>query len=326
MSVLHRSKRRLASAVAIGALGLTVAACGTGGYSQTASKEAAVNGAYANISLPTLETEGGAKIENGSIAIREAMIVWPKDGLDATAAAEKGEYELAFVIANDTDLFGAELTEVTMKDDPEAKVTFAEKDAPESTSTTTPTTGETTETTGATETEEATGSETGQAPAQSSSASAGVLPLLTEPRGRTLVGEPPLVVPDPDIPARYTATLSAPSLKDANRLHPGLTVDLVFHFRVVEKNRAGKWVDPANGEIKVDTGSVRVPVDTGGVDITAREVRDPALAEQDSHGEDAHGDEHAATGGDEHAADSTEATTTGEADGHEHTEGDGHEH
>lgn len=90
MSVLSVSKRRLASTIAIAAVGVGVVlsstACGAGQISQSANQAAAVN---------------GASVDLGKIALRDVQILYPADKSSEVFGAG-GPFKIAFVITNNS--------------------------------------------------------------------------------------------------------------------------------------------------------------------------------------------------------------------------------
>ncbi|WP_346077306.1 copper-binding protein [Gordonia cholesterolivorans] len=117
VSVLNRSTRRLASAAAVGALGIAIAlgttACGAGKISQTANQEPAVNGASGSITLTPSEYDGQV-MSNGSIAIRNAHVLYPVSKADQIFG-DGGPFALAFNIANDSPTRVVKLQSVSAK-------------------------------------------------------------------------------------------------------------------------------------------------------------------------------------------------------------------
>ncbi|EGD55401.1 hypothetical protein [Gordonia neofelifaecis] len=117
VSVLNRSTRRLASAAAVGALGIAIAlgttACGAGKISQTANQEPAVNGAGGTITL-TPSDYNGQEMSNGSIAIRNARVVYPVAKADQVFG-DGGPFVIAFSVANDSATRVIKLESVSAK-------------------------------------------------------------------------------------------------------------------------------------------------------------------------------------------------------------------
>lgn len=104
VSVLNRSTHRLASAAAVGALGIAIAlgttACGSGEISQTANQEPAVNGASGTIVLSPSDFNG-EEMQNGVIAIRNAHVIYPVAKADKIFG-DGGPFKIAFNVANDS--------------------------------------------------------------------------------------------------------------------------------------------------------------------------------------------------------------------------------
>ncbi|MGB3698961.1 MAG: copper-binding protein [Gordonia sp. (in: high G+C Gram-positive bacteria)] len=117
VSVLNRSTRRLASAAAVGALGIAIAlgttACSSGKISQTANQEPAINGANGTITL-TPSDYNGEKMTNGSIAIRNVHVLYPVDKA-AQIFGDGGPFKLAFLISNDSPTRIVKLDSITAK-------------------------------------------------------------------------------------------------------------------------------------------------------------------------------------------------------------------
>lgn len=137
MSVLTRTTRRIASAAAIGALGIAIAlgttACGAGKISQTNNQAPAVNGASGNIMLGDVSDDGVAEDEaelaGNSIALRNVQVMFPVDKADQVFG-EGGPFKINFTIANDSPVYYVKLTGIKA---PQGKVEFV-TDAGRSTS------------------------------------------------------------------------------------------------------------------------------------------------------------------------------------------------
>lgn len=118
MSVLNRSPRRLASAAVVGALGIAIAlgttACSSGHIAQTATMEPAVNGAAGTIELTPTTVGPHEVMSNGSIAIRNAHVLYPTDKAEAVFG-DGGPFKVAFLIANDSPTRVVKLDGITTK-------------------------------------------------------------------------------------------------------------------------------------------------------------------------------------------------------------------
>lgn len=117
VSVLNRSPRRLASAIAVGALGIAIAlgttACSAGKISQTANQEPAVNGASGTAALAPSIVDG-KELTNGSIAVRNVHVLYPVDKA-AAIFGDGGPFQVAFLVANDSPSRSVRLESITAK-------------------------------------------------------------------------------------------------------------------------------------------------------------------------------------------------------------------
>lgn len=110
MSQLSQSalvKSAMAAAIGLGVV-VSVAACGSGQVSQTATQAAAVN---------------GATVRSGALTVADVQIVYPDSNAPAAVFANGGPFQLAFFISNDDPVNATKLVSITA---PSGTVAFSD--------------------------------------------------------------------------------------------------------------------------------------------------------------------------------------------------------